>query len=213
MVFFLQISVEEGEVLELVPAFSGRRRAFLQAADQGHAKGSHDEIPVSAFRPLSPSSPCEYAQLKLPQIQIQPPTPPRNAPISTSTLPPMSTLTSEPEHLSNGSSTSQPIPHRIHDMNGCAEKKQSSSPTTEPDTTMTESRSSDEYSSEDGIRTRSPTDVNNQSRPRHARKSSIPLAPPFMVSAPGKVIVYGEHAVVHGKVGRFSSQPRPWNSR
>jgi len=24
--------------------------------------------------------------------------------------------------------------------------------------------------------------------------------PPFMVSAPGKVIVFGEHAVVHGKV-------------
>ncbi|KAF2084123.1 mevalonate kinase [Saccharata proteae CBS 121410] len=28
---------------------------------------------------------------------------------------------------------------------------------------------------------------------------SSPLMPPFMVSAPGKVIVYGEHAVVHGK--------------
>jgi mevalonate kinase len=27
------------------------------------------------------------------------------------------------------------------------------------------------------------------------------MMPPFMVSAPGKVIVYGEHAVVHGKVG------------
>lgn len=26
------------------------------------------------------------------------------------------------------------------------------------------------------------------------------MMPPFMVSAPGKVIVYGEHAVVHGKV-------------
>ncbi|KAL4929941.1 mevalonate kinase [Aspergillus undulatus] len=31
------------------------------------------------------------------------------------------------------------------------------------------------------------------------RKQSSPLAPAFMVSAPGKVIVYGEHAVVHGK--------------
>ncbi|RJE18927.1 mevalonate kinase, partial [Aspergillus sclerotialis] len=31
------------------------------------------------------------------------------------------------------------------------------------------------------------------------RKSSNPMAPPFMVSAPGKVIVFGEHAVVHGK--------------
>ena len=32
------------------------------------------------------------------------------------------------------------------------------------------------------------------------RKPSAPLMPAFMVSAPGKVIVYGEHAVVHGKV-------------
>lgn len=31
------------------------------------------------------------------------------------------------------------------------------------------------------------------------RKASSPMAPPFMVSAPGKVIVFGEHAVVHGK--------------
>lgn len=33
-----------------------------------------------------------------------------------------------------------------------------------------------------------------------ARHDSSPLMPAFMVSAPGKVIVYGEHAVVHGKV-------------
>ncbi|KAH8646065.1 ribosomal protein S5 domain 2-type protein [Tricladium varicosporioides] len=31
------------------------------------------------------------------------------------------------------------------------------------------------------------------------RKQSSPMMPPFMVSAPGKVIVFGEHAVVHGK--------------
>lgn len=35
--------------------------------------------------------------------------------------------------------------------------------------------------------------------PMHDRKPSNPLAPPFLVSAPGKTIVYGEHAVVHGK--------------
>lgn len=35
--------------------------------------------------------------------------------------------------------------------------------------------------------------------PMHDRKHSNPLAPPFIVSAPGKTIVYGEHAVVHGK--------------
>lgn len=33
----------------------------------------------------------------------------------------------------------------------------------------------------------------------HGRSYSTPMAPPFMVSAPGKVIVFGEHAVVHGK--------------
>ncbi|KAL9630958.1 MAG: hypothetical protein Q9164_006151 [Protoblastenia rupestris] len=32
-----------------------------------------------------------------------------------------------------------------------------------------------------------------------ARKSSTPMNPAFITSAPGKVIVYGEHAVVHGK--------------
>lgn len=36
-------------------------------------------------------------------------------------------------------------------------------------------------------------------RPRHDRKASSPMMPAFMTSAPGKVIVYGEHAVVHGK--------------
>ena len=30
-------------------------------------------------------------------------------------------------------------------------------------------------------------------------RSGAPLIPPFMTSAPGKVIVFGEHAVVHGK--------------
>ncbi|KAB2578615.1 putative mevalonate kinase protein [Lasiodiplodia theobromae] len=41
--------------------------------------------------------------------------------------------------------------------------------------------------------------VNGAARPLPHRKNSSPLMPPFMVSAPGKVIVYGEHAVVHGK--------------
>ncbi|KAL0254704.1 Mevalonate kinase [Diplodia seriata] len=41
--------------------------------------------------------------------------------------------------------------------------------------------------------------VNGCVRPLPRRKNSSPLMPPFMVSAPGKVIVYGEHAVVHGK--------------
>ena len=39
----------------------------------------------------------------------------------------------------------------------------------------------------------------NKRRPNMPRKASSPMAPAFMVSAPGKVIVFGEHAVVHGK--------------
>jgi mevalonate kinase len=39
----------------------------------------------------------------------------------------------------------------------------------------------------------------NGTTPHHQRKASSPMAPAFMVSAPGKVIVFGEHAVVHGK--------------
>lgn len=35
------------------------------------------------------------------------------------------------------------------------------------------------------------------------RKASTPMMPAFMVSAPGKVIVFGEHSVVHGKVCKY----------
>lgn len=52
--------------------------------------------------------------------------------------------------------------------------------------------------------------TSRDSRPAYRRKMSAPLAPAFMVSAPGKVIVYGEHAVVHGKVALLrQSQLRP----
>ncbi|PYH92362.1 mevalonate kinase [Aspergillus ellipticus CBS 707.79] len=45
----------------------------------------------------------------------------------------------------------------------------------------------------------SPTNGVDSVKKAMARKASSPMAPPFMVSAPGKVIVFGEHAVVHGK--------------
>ena len=44
-----------------------------------------------------------------------------------------------------------------------------------------------------------PSTNGTSKRAKMARKASSPMAPPFMVSAPGKVIVFGEHAVVHGK--------------
>lgn len=53
----------------------------------------------------------------------------------------------------------------------------------------------------------SPTRRRSDPRPAYKRKMSTPLAPPFMVSAPGKVIVYGEHAVVHGKVALLRQLP------
>ena len=43
------------------------------------------------------------------------------------------------------------------------------------------------------------------SRPYPVRKSSSPMMPAFMTSAPGKVIVFGEHAVVHGKAAIAAS--------
>lgn len=42
-------------------------------------------------------------------------------------------------------------------------------------------------------------DINGPRRPIADRRQSSPMMPAFMTSAPGKVIVYGEHAVVHGK--------------
>ncbi|KAI9789782.1 MAG: Mevalonate kinase [Peltula sp. TS41687] len=41
--------------------------------------------------------------------------------------------------------------------------------------------------------------VRNEERDHSHRRASSPMMPAFMVSAPGKVIVFGEHAVVHGK--------------
>ena len=54
-------------------------------------------------------------------------------------------------------------------------------------------------SSSEESTTKTPTQPLPQ-RGKMDRKKSSPMAPNFMVSAPGKVIVFGEHAVVHGKV-------------
>ncbi|KAL8843614.1 MAG: hypothetical protein Q9170_000118 [Blastenia crenularia] len=54
----------------------------------------------------------------------------------------------------------------------------------------------------DTIRVRADEATNNHEITENSamqRKPSSPMMPAFMTSAPGKVIVYGEHAVVHGK--------------
>ena len=55
-------------------------------------------------------------------------------------------------------------------------------------------------SSTNGTNGTNGADDNGAQRRRMDRKKSSPMMPTFMVSAPGKVIVFGEHAVVHGKV-------------
>lgn len=68
------------------------------------------------------------------------------------------------------------------------------STTTNTTTSTTTTTSPSMHPLSNGVSSSSP-----KSQKAMARKSSSPMAPAFMVSAPGKVIVYGEHAVVHGK--------------
>ncbi|KAM3414688.1 Mevalonate kinase [Cercospora zeina] len=65
--------------------------------------------------------------------------------------------------------------------------------------------SDDQVSRTSSSRTPSSRTSNGAHTMRHSRSPSNPLAPPFIVSAPGKTIVYGEHAVVHGKAAIAAS--------
>lgn len=71
----------------------------------------------------------------------------------------------------------------------------------EPDSISTEASgaSIESVDSVNGI-TNGTSGLKINPRRRMRRKQSSPMMPAFMVSAPGKVIVFGEHAVVHGKV-------------
>ncbi|KAI1214642.1 mevalonate kinase [Annulohypoxylon truncatum] len=55
------------------------------------------------------------------------------------------------------------------------------------------------------ITERSSSEDERNRRKRMSRKNSSPMMPAFMVSAPGKVIVFGEHAVVYGKAAIAAS--------
>ncbi|KAL2197427.1 mevalonate kinase like protein [Corynascus similis CBS 632.67] len=70
----------------------------------------------------------------------------------------------------------------------------------EPDSISTEASgaSIESVDSVNGI-TNGTSGLKINPRRRMRRKQSSPMMPAFMVSAPGKVIVFGEHAVVHGK--------------
>ncbi|CAK1367637.1 unnamed protein product [Cercospora beticola] len=71
---------------------------------------------------------------------------------------------------------------------------------------LTVSRSPHNRESDDEhSRASSPRSTSSRHTMRHSRSPSNPLAPPFIVSAPGKTIVYGEHAVVHGKAAIAAS--------
>jgi mevalonate kinase len=91
----------------------------------------------------------------------------------------------------NGSlraSNSRPVAHFLPDqLNGL------------PDRTRTNGHGLDPDSADASSTISSTVNGTTAKRPNMARKASSPMAPAFMVSAPGKVIVFGEHAVVHGK--------------
>lgn len=57
-----------------------------------------------------------------------------------------------------------------------------------------------EHSGANGTNAHSTNGKKNNHTRALSRKLSNPMMPAFMVSAPAKVILFGEHAVVHGKV-------------
>jgi mevalonate kinase len=77
----------------------------------------------------------------------------------------------------------------------------------EPESPTTDITDSSDTSSDivNGI-TNGTSSLKLNPRRRMKRKQSSPMMPAFMVSAPGKVIMFGEHAVVHGKVSALGGR-------
>ncbi|GLI73063.1 mevalonate kinase [Penicillium ochrochloron] len=94
----------------------------------------------------------------------------------------------------NGHNQNQRRPVAHFDIqNGLPDRSRVNGNGMEPD-------SLDHSSDSSSVSSTSHTQTGTKSRrPNMSRKASSPMAPAFMVSAPGKVIVFGEHAVVHGK--------------
>ncbi|KAL7625689.1 Mevalonate kinase [Parahypoxylon ruwenzoriense] len=59
--------------------------------------------------------------------------------------------------------------------------------------------------SDNDVPSSSSSSEESRRRKKINRKNSSPMMPAFMVSAPGKVIVFGEHSVVHGKAAIAAS--------
>lgn len=196
--------------MELKPAFSGAPKArsprFWSLADRCIPRTRTDDDHLG-IRTGSSSLDSDEA-FKLPQIRIQPPTP-KHARAKTPLPPEMTTTAS---NTFNGSHGSIGLRDQNHDVTGSTQKKQPTKASAGLERTMAASHIGDDDSGEDSANSNGHADTNGRNAPNLPRRSSIPLAPPFMVSAPGKVIVYGEHAVVHGKVREYSPQGRPWNS-
>lgn len=92
--------------------------------------------------------------------------------------------TDSPSDFSNGKPTTPENDHRRY-TNGMASKK------------LLSTNDTSTIVKEDGFA--------NDPRGFVSRKLSAPMMPAFMTSAPGKVIVFGEHGVVHGKAAMAAS--------
>ena len=200
MVFFLRTSLGEDKIFELQPALAVTPDPRFWSLTSSCSPSGSGKSPRHGGNDA----------FNLLRIPIQPLSTPPNASAGPSSS---STMTTTMDGLPNGSPGTSALRDQARDMNSSAEKVPNGMASTGLEPPVGTMHNGLNHPTENGTRTEATTDVDRRAAPKPTRKSSIPLAPPFMVSAPGKVIVYGEHAVVHGKVRDYSPQGAPWNSR